>query len=1028
MIFIIAGGRGKMNIVFLHLSDLHLQDSKGAHPAKIQAVVNSLAVYMPFSGIVIILSGDVAAGGKTNQYKTAATFLGRLVSALRSKYSLSEKNTKVLIVPGNHDIDWSGRTNLEPAVIRTFTETEKEKYLQNELQYMKNYFLFSNKNGCFFVCWANVKYGQLITRKILHFDTGFKIEANLINTAPFSCSSDDGLHYLPEDAIYSLAKASEADISITVMHHSPDWFEFSQKKELESIIAQRCSLAFYGHEHLPGTQHILYDDGSRIVKQAGGAWWQSSAPLLSEYFAAIFDSDTRKYSLHKFSWNIDRSAFVSSLCQEHTLMVKSLNGTGLNYQEHYIATVMEDTKNKIAQDISDYFIFPTLRLNASKEYSRGKTVDKIEDFISFIKENKYVAIIGGSNSGKTTLLKMLFKELQSQYVVLCCGTDDITGRSQENILKELVQNTFGENTHSAFQCIRPEKKAIIIDDLHRISPKHLNKFLRGIESIFGIIIVATEETSQFDVVQMVKDNVKSNKDFKKASISRLYAEKRLTLIKKIVSLKTNDEEIKSLDIVRTLEQCLNSYKLAFRTELDFVVQFVDYYCAHIGELDKSDATVFSKVFEASIERAIVPHLIGRRENPNDIIVALSEIAYHIHFNKEYPICAEHINDVIENYCQYYDNRYLTAERFIDIATASGLLLRTQSGYEYRFMSKNHLAYFVAKALNRKFHDTSDASDLETIVRQSCFSINGDILLFMTYISDNVNIPRLLLEQAVSYVSDWTEFDISNICVRYLQSMPTKKLTPPKDNEKEQKIHEQTIEEEEQDEPIETLDIYDYDEEKIDELNNQLIRASFQLKIIARNFSAFISILPASAKKDYVLAMYQLPNKIFHQWAESVDNSFEHLVEEIVAWQETPDFDDKKLSREDILRFFQDISLNLLLNLYFTVSTYGAIDTTVDYLAQQDYITSSLNYQIERLMFFDKVDDYQAVIKNAEILYSRQDDGLAKNMILSVLRHFLVYSDKIPDRERRRISSKYFAPQTQTKILMDRQKAQKENGI
>lgn len=70
---------------------------------------------------------------------------------------------------------------------------------------------------------------------------------------------------------------------------------------------------------------------------------------------------------------------------------------------------------------------------------------------------------------------------------------------------------------------------------------------------------------------------------------------------------------------------MNSYKLAFRTDIDFVVQFTDYYCEHIGELDKSDAWVFSKVFEASIERSIVPYLVARRENSNDIIFAQNPI-------------------------------------------------------------------------------------------------------------------------------------------------------------------------------------------------------------------------------------------------------------------------------------------------------------------------------------------------------------------------------------------------------------------
>lgn len=1017
-----------MRISFLHLSDFHLNDSKGVHPAKIQAIVDSLGVYTPIEGIVIVLSGDIAATGQANQYKIAATFLKRLIPEIRRKYSISEKNTKILIVPGNHDIDWGRSTRLDSSKIRSFDEKERALHLQQELKSMKNYFSFSDRNGCFFPYWMHIPFGQLVTRKILHFDNGYRIEANLLNTAPFSCDSDDGLHYLPEDAIHSLTTESNADFSLVVMHHSPDWFEFSQKKELENTLSKRCSLAFYGHEHFPGTQNVLYDNGNRIVKQAGGAWWQSSVPTLSDYYAALFDTESRKYFLSKFSWNADRSAFVATMKQEHILMQKSLCGTGLTYQEKYIATVMADSKNTIAQSVSDYFVFPTLRFNASKEYSRGKAIDKMEDFIAFIKENRYVAVMGGSNSGKTTLLKMTFKELQTQCVVLYCGTDDITGRSQENILKELVTDTYGADSYSLFQAIPSDKKVIIIDDLHRISPKHLNKFLRGIEDIFGTIVVASEETSQFDIVQMVKDNIKASKEFKKASISRLYAEKRLALIQKIVLIKTDNDELKAAGIARTLEQCLNSYKLAFRTDIDFVVQFVDYYCAHLGELDKSDATVFSKVFEASIERSIAPHLVGRKENSNDIIVALSEIAHYIHFNKEYPINAEHIHEVIAAYCEYYDNRYLTAERFIEIGVNSGLLSRTSNGYEYRFASKNHLAYFVAKALNRRFHDTGDTTDLESIVRQSCFSINGDILLFMTYISDNVNIPRLLLEQAVSYVSGWTEFDLSDIGIKYLQSMPAKSLVSPEEDEKEEEIHNQAIEEEERDTIIETLDIYDYDETKIDELNNQLIRAFLQLKIIARNFSAFISILPGPVKKDYVSAMYQLPNKIFSQWAESIDNSLDYLVEEVIAWQEEPDFEGKKLSREDILRFFQKVSLNMLLNLYYVASSHGANDNTVDYLAQQNYISPSLNYRIERLMFWEKVDDYQAVIKEAEELCSLQGDGMAKNMTLAILRHMLVHSDKIIDRERRRISSKYFSPRTQAKILMDRQKSQKERGI
>lgn len=131
-----------MRISFLHLSDLHLDSSKAIHPAKIQAVVNSLGIYAPFEGIVIILSGDIAASGQTTQYKIAATFLERLIPQLKTKYSLSQKNIKTLIVPGNHDVDWGGKARLESSKIRSFVEEEKKFISPTGTKMHEELFLF----------------------------------------------------------------------------------------------------------------------------------------------------------------------------------------------------------------------------------------------------------------------------------------------------------------------------------------------------------------------------------------------------------------------------------------------------------------------------------------------------------------------------------------------------------------------------------------------------------------------------------------------------------------------------------------------------------------------------------------------------------------------------------------------------------------------------------------------------------------------------------------------------------------------
>lgn len=171
-----------MRISFLHLSDFHLNDSKGVHPAKIQAIVDSLGVYTPIEGIVIVLSGDIAATGQANQYKIVATSLKRLIPEIRRKYSISEKNTKILIVPGNHDIDWGRSTRLDSSKIRSFDEKERALHLQQELKSMKNYFSFSDRNGCFFPYWMHIPFGQLVTRKILHLLLHF-VQISLVRTA-----------------------------------------------------------------------------------------------------------------------------------------------------------------------------------------------------------------------------------------------------------------------------------------------------------------------------------------------------------------------------------------------------------------------------------------------------------------------------------------------------------------------------------------------------------------------------------------------------------------------------------------------------------------------------------------------------------------------------------------------------------------------------------------------------------------------------------------------------------------------------
>ena len=731
------------------------------------------------------------------------------------------------------------------------------------------------------------------------------------------------------------------------MHHSPAWFSFEQRKDLQNSISQRSSIAFFGHEHISASQQIISEGTDRTIYQGGGAWWQSSVPSTCEYYASRYDTVTQNYTILKFSWNTKQ--FVSSSAGAYTLLHKPLNGLSLPCTEEYLSKIRSDSKHTISGSFLDYYVFLKLRINNPKRIMDEKTIDSLESLLSYILQKHYVAIVGGTNAGKTTLLKVLFSALYQEHTVLYCGIDDITGRNSEKIIKELVETAYGENSYSAFKAIPSSSKIILIDDLHRIKPKHINKFLREIKQQFGTIVVATDNTDQIDVVQTLKDSIQAEEDFNQLFLTRLYAAKRYELISKIVSIKGDRDLIPSDVLTRTLEQCLNTYKMSFNTDIDFVVQFVDYYCTHFSELDSSDATVFSKVFEASIA----------------------------------------------------------------------------SGDSYRFKSKDHLAYFVAKALNRKFHDNGNDEYLRQIVDQSCFGINGDILLFLTYIGDNVAIARLLLDQEYDLVKDWPEFDITSITAKYLTTTQTAELAAPsvdqreKDLESRASLEEQTTDK--YDDIIQTVDLYDYDISLVDDFSNQLIRAYLGLKTIARSLSAFISILPAPDKKRIVNAIFKLPNMIFGKLSEETDKEAKGLIDYLYELQEQPGYEGEKLSRHDILIRLQLMSTHVLLNMYVTAAQYGVNAATVDYLVSQDLIETSTTYQLERLLFYEKVDDWSALIFSAEKLYEKNDIGILRNICKLCLRHMLVYSRGLSKSERIRITSKFF-PHSKTDLLVSRRKS------
>ncbi len=100
--------------------------------------------------------------------------------------------------------------------IQEYYESETiDSYIDDEIKALENFYTESNAN-------QDLKYSKgLIYKKILNLN-GYKIQFNLINTAPFSTliHDDKELHYFPSNDLHKIKKDKNANLCITMMHHS----------------------------------------------------------------------------------------------------------------------------------------------------------------------------------------------------------------------------------------------------------------------------------------------------------------------------------------------------------------------------------------------------------------------------------------------------------------------------------------------------------------------------------------------------------------------------------------------------------------------------------------------------------------------------------------------------------------------------------------------------------------------------------------------------------------------------------------
>ena len=265
---------------------------------------------------------------------------------------------------------------------------------------------------------------------------------------------------------------------------------------------------------------------------------------------------------------------------------------------------------------------------------------------------------------------------------------------------------------------------------------------------------------------------------------------------------------------------------------------------------------------------------------------------------------------------------------------------------------------------------------------------------------------------MTYVKGWEEFSFDTEQFDFLRSIP---VTTPKAigsgqrkkelevaSKQEQELDKKLSQEDKLDnrnaDIIETISIYDYDEKTVIELGNRLLRALLQMNVVASSLPTFSHLMTGEVKRDLITALYAMPKQIFYQWAAFIDDDLKEIVDEELERSEI-----LKSERDEALKkarnMAQRVSINFLLDLYYTVACNAAEPSTMANLTKEIYVGEDVSNKLQRIMFYEEVDDWASVIKAAEDLYAETPKPMVHNMISLMVQHLLIWSPKLPYDQR-----------------------------
>ena len=768
-----------MNLLILHLSDLHIRTETDAILGRGDAIARAIFKELPLADTVVVLfTGDIAFGGKSTEYALARNLVSDIVTSIRAERDVP---VHVLMCPGNHDCDFDlGSPDVRDIVIekiRTSRQDDIKETLIDECSSVQaNFFKFRDEIAelsplYVHKLWQSYKIELKNKSVIFHF----------LNVAWMSQEKEkQGVLAFPTKR-FETAATTKADTTIVCMHHPLNWFSQTSYRPLRQLVRKSAHLVLTGHEHEQSVSCIDDIDSGESISVDGGVM-QETGKLQSRFNLVFLDIEKQEYSVSFHDWDGSRYMPVeldSSWSSFRRLPEKKQNDFSVSAEfSRYLddAGARFTHHGKITElDLADVFVYPEMRPLDGDE--KGRLFIDSAKLRSPENLKRGALIRGREQYGKTSLLKQLFRNYHARgYLPLLVSGKAVsksTPRDIQKMIESSVANIYGKSAVPLFWQVGTEKRVLLLDDIDEssLSGEYFSRALENLGKNFSLLVITCSE--MFELRQLVvPEDFDVLKKLDHYELLEFGNRRRHDLIKRWVHL--GDGAVSVDTLVGLIDQAEG---LVLSILGSGVVPSTPFFILTLlqsietGTIANLQHSALGEYYRYLIIHSLELQGVSREEH-NEILNYCGHLAWFICKSAEARVLSENFARFHDAFVELHGLSLEFKER-LELLTATKLVDRQDGAFGFRYP---YLYYFF---LGMYLAEHLEGEDVQGVIRGCCERLhtqeNGNIILFLAHHSRDKRVYESVLAVMQGHFSKHQPMNLDNdvdVVNRLVDSTPS----------------------------------------------------------------------------------------------------------------------------------------------------------------------------------------------------------------------------------------------------------------